>query len=600
MFTYYHLQFRDAQRFVVKAFIDPNLRDLRHELHVIRKEFPKKAFKKFSTTAVPVLQNSESILTQLLELLPSRAVCDTLTTLYVEYFERVYRILHIQTFLKDCQDFWEARETQPTFKPGASLPQLITIITIASASDPAKNLLKAEPGWSDDNITKWLLLTEAWLNSQRGKHRIEMSFIQLYCLHVLAQELCSPRRDEHELWNLTGSLVRAAMTMGLQCNLPDSPSMPIFQNILRKRLWATIAELDFQASLVCGMPSMVQEGNFDHILNLPNVNDSDLGDDMTEYPDSRPLDDFTDSTLQLVLATSLPLRLRSANHAYHSNNDDYERALQDSRKLDLELERIPKALQFKPHPTDREGNRNTEGSVSLFHRILLDSHLRRVILFINRPFSMREVPGFEQSRAIATRHSLATIAYQDAFDNDSDYSRTVRNSFNVFFEDDIYRAAYNICMEIKMIGSTSLSPALGNGNAPTAPWPNPLAIYLLEKAPQADYPIMETKSYLANVVSKTLDSLNERPDLRKGNIKDPFLLSIILVYVKNEGSMQQQDAEATSSLRRLLRSTLERLRAKKGREGNGNGDVGGREVIPVSSAHFPFPNAVLWRLLTVP
>ena len=66
--------------------MDPNLRDLRRELHTARKEYPKKEFKKFSTTAVLILQDSESILTHLLQLLPSRAVCDSLVTLYADNF----------------------------------------------------------------------------------------------------------------------------------------------------------------------------------------------------------------------------------------------------------------------------------------------------------------------------------------------------------------------------------------------------------------------------------------------------------------------------------------------------------------------------------
>jgi hypothetical protein len=568
LFTDSHFQFRDAQQFIFKAFIDPSLRDLRREVHHLRREFPKKAQKKLITTAVPPLQTSESILMQLLELLPSRAICDTLVTLYIQNTEKGYRILHIQTFLKECQQFWDARQSQSPFVPSAFLPQLVSVLATASSMDSAKELLNSEPSWSEVTVTKVLLLTEAWLCSLRGKRRLEMPFIQVYCLLVFAQLLCSPRRDEHEVWNATGALVRAAMTMGLHCNLPDSPVLPTFQNIMRRRLWAAIAEIDLQASLACGMPCMVPEGSLEHVLHLPNLNDSDLSEDMTEEPVSRPLDEYTDATIQVTLARSLPLRIRCMSNSFRNNSEpihiQYTSALANSRELEYQMEQIPKAVRFIPHMVLKEQYLSDDSPVSLFHRIAVDAFFRRVLLFINRPFAMSESGNFGQSRRRALRDSLAVFAYLDCFTADvGDFSNGVRTVFNVILEDDIFRAAYNICMEMKLLGMdsfttpehlASISFVTGIGNQ------------------YSNNPLTDIRSYLADTIRKTLDSLNQRPDLLKRNIKDTFILSIILAFVKSEGSTEQKEAEARASVRELLKTILEKLRERKQKEESCEGE----------------------------
>jgi len=205
---------------------------------------------------------------------------------------------------------------------------------------------------------------------------------------------------------------------------------------------------------------------------------------------------------------------------------------------------------------------------------------------------MQEAGSIEHFRCRTARHCLATLAYQDTFAADkSSYSDSVRSGFNVIFEDDIFKAAYNLCMEIRILTNTSASPInRAHANVTTE---SPA----YENGPLNDYTknsLTDTKSYLMNAVNKTLSSLNQRPDLLKGNIKDPLFLSIILVFAKNEGTKEQVEEEARTSVRSLLKSILETLHARKRREQNAQG--GPKESLPVCATFLPsFDSSILTR-----
>lgn len=63
--------------------------------------------------------------------LPSRAICNKLVEFYFNYFENVYRILHIPSFLTEYEAFWDVR-SEHIMRFYDFIPQLAAVVGIAS------------------------------------------------------------------------------------------------------------------------------------------------------------------------------------------------------------------------------------------------------------------------------------------------------------------------------------------------------------------------------------------------------------------------------------------------------------------------------------
>lgn len=102
---------------------------------------------------------------------------------------------------------------------------------------------------------KWVFAAQAWLSTPFEKAKLHISAIQIQCLLIIARQYCSISGDL--VWISAGSLLRMAMQMGFHRDPASLPKIGILQGEMRRRLWATIIELNIQSSINSGMPLLI-------------------------------------------------------------------------------------------------------------------------------------------------------------------------------------------------------------------------------------------------------------------------------------------------------------------------------------------------------
>lgn len=127
--------------------------------------------------------------------------------------------------------------------------------------------------------TRWIEAAEEWIAAHSQKHA-DLIYFQIRCVIIVAKFLVGMKLKSW--WQETGSLVRFAMGAGLHLDPSIArvgSTISPFDREMRRRIWATITELELLASLHrgtnscvsgvdsdCGCPSNMD----DNLLNQAN------------------------------------------------------------------------------------------------------------------------------------------------------------------------------------------------------------------------------------------------------------------------------------------------------------------------------------------
>ncbi|KAF2009156.1 hypothetical protein BU24DRAFT_380475, partial [Aaosphaeria arxii CBS 175.79] len=332
--------------------------------------------------------------------LPPKDVCDKLVKGYLRTFESIFRVLHIPTFLEEYEKFWEDRSAA---KPSVLMKViLVCAIGVPFYTGEDKGRLRAA-------CTKWIQAAEGWLNGPHGKSRLNLTGVQIHILLLQARQMCCV--DGDLIWISAGALLRSAMHLGLHREPTQFPKISAFHVEMRRRLWATILELTVQMSLDIGMPPTLSEDDYD-TLPPSNLNDDQMDDTTTELPATHPWTTgiCTDTTLQLMLLDSLPLRLRITRRI---NSIRTQLSYAETLRLGTTLMNICRSNL--EHLLSLQAAILTDSSTSRpspFTIKLIDIFVRRFVLALHRPFFGRAVdePEYHYSRKICLDTSFMLIA----------------------------------------------------------------------------------------------------------------------------------------------------------------------------------------------
>jgi hypothetical protein len=470
-------------------------------------------------------------LLKLKEHIPPKPYCDKLVSIYFRFYERTMRVLHGPTFMCQYEEIWSNNNPE-ICNSSSIIPQLTVVMTMAYHMDDAI------PD-SDDLVHRTYLkgaainLIQAWLNELSRKQRTELSTLQVETLLLLSRSL----RHLHpeKLWSSTGALVRSAMVMGLHMNPTGVTGVSPYQVEMRRRLWATILEIDLQASMMAGMPLVVP--SLDSYNLVPaNLNDVDFNESSTKLPTSRPLNNLTDSLYQVCLATSLPHRLKALSLVQRSAPNT-EEVVELGQKVEECLSRKPSVLSLRHNsvaPID-------EGA--LLHRMLLDLYLRRPLLCLYKPLLLadqKDHATFTEVQRHCLTSSLTVLSYQDLY---TPNALTSVGSIPLPQQDFFYRccktdmiwAALTICQHIK----------------------------LLRQGASADPPV-ETEigydnKFLIKTVEILIDNLIARIGRKGGDLKDIVFLSLALKWVQLPDSSPDKAHALHQNTRKTMAACVERL-----------------------------------------
>ncbi|KAJ6785107.1 hypothetical protein PWT90_03564 [Aphanocladium album] len=321
---------------------------------------------------------------------PSREAADTAAAEYLKYFESTIRILHIPSFQKAYESFWENQNTTKMET------KLIVLLVIAIGSSLQAGSDDSTATRSIAQVHQWIYAAQAWLAGPLEKDRLDIGGLQIYCLVILARQIYSVGGDL--VFMSLGSLLHRAMQLGLHYDPKHFQGMSLFKAEMRRRLWYTILEFLIQAALDTAMPPRILKDEFD--TEPPsNINDCDLDKD-TQDLHVKPEFEYTDTSMQLHLIHALIPRMRIIRYLNAIKTD---LVYTEAMVLDQALGDAQRRATFGMHDY---GTR-----VSPFQRNMVDFFLRRFTVPLHSPFACeaRTTPTFHSSLKACCDASLALI-----------------------------------------------------------------------------------------------------------------------------------------------------------------------------------------------
>ncbi|KAF2124239.1 hypothetical protein P153DRAFT_261256, partial [Dothidotthia symphoricarpi CBS 119687] len=387
-------------------------------------------------------------LLKLREFLPPKTYCDRLVGIYCQHFERTMRILHIPTFMHQYEQIW-ANSNPDLCTSSSIIPQVTAVLTMAYHMDDSIYINNGQP-YRTYLRGAAIELIQAWLDELGRKQRTELTTLQVEILLLLSKSL--GQLSPEKLWTSTGALVRSGMMMGLHMNSSGNAKITPYQSEMRRRLWATVLEIDLQASMHAGMPLVSPEFSLADLVPA-NIDDSEFDESTTVLPPSRPLNIYTDNIYQVHLANCLPQRLKALS-LVHRSAPNIDEAIDLGRQIEHHLSSKPPILSLSTNSPN-----TTSGSI--LHRVLLDVYLRRPLLYLYKP--LIQDPTTTTHPEIHTHcltSSLTILSYQSLFTPLALQTITpnptpLQTFFHRCCKADILWAALSTCQHIKTLRPSS-------------------------------------------------------------------------------------------------------------------------------------------------
>ncbi|OTB04516.1 hypothetical protein M426DRAFT_151853 [Hypoxylon sp. CI-4A] len=316
--------------------------------------------------------------------LPPKEVADELVDHYLRAIEPIYRILHVPTFKRDYEALWiSPPESSTTF-----LVQLKLVLAIGATMRDDQYSLRI-------SAMRWVYEAQTWISEPGLKHRLNLQFMQINILLLLARELADVGPDT--VWVLSGTLLRAAISMGLHKDPTRLPKVTTFTAEMRRRLWNTIIELSLQYSLISGGPPLITLDMFD--THPPgNYDDEQI---TTEDAAAKPDETYTQTSLAIALRKTFPARLAIAKLL---NDNSAHNTYAETLRLDAELR-----ASYKPILRSFQAYKSSDGlRPSDIEMDMMGVIMNRYILSLHNPFfgpTMQEA-AYAFSRKVVIETSL--------------------------------------------------------------------------------------------------------------------------------------------------------------------------------------------------
>jgi Fungal specific transcription factor domain/Fungal Zn(2)-Cys(6) binuclear cluster domain len=371
----------------------------------------------------------------LLALVPDKQTADKLVQEYVDYFESTYRVLHVPSFMRQYESFWQAPNQALTEFLVVLLLVLATVYCVSTGDDK----FNGRSSVRRETAAKMIDSCDAWLNVQSQKH-VTLITYQVNVLLFLARRMnCIKIKRE---WAGAGHLLRIAQAAGFHRE-PTllSTKISVFDQEMRRRLWATILELELQMSIDRGMPSAVSADGWD--CRAPsNIDDEDFDIPSNELPPQKSLIKYTRSSFLALAQQSAPLRIELLARANSiRSNLQLEEVLVYDAKLRQMLDDLP------------DWNVGTAITKAQLARTLTRLQLLEFLIIVHQPFATQTLSQ--------TRYFYSRASTRDAASSILNSYHTLPEPTNLalcLFRDDQLRAALSICHDLGT--SNSLAPSI--------------------------------------------------------------------------------------------------------------------------------------------
>ena len=514
---------------------DPSTREVFYsfkKLHkLLRSDFQK------SLTPISVFVDSMMpIQKRMADILPKRHVCDRLLRAYFSNNEAMYRVVHSPTFLAQYGDYWDGVTQSEHF-----LPMLLSILSIASRFETKSRGLGHELS-EGVHLPTAAALVRLWMNDLRGKQLAEVETIQAELLWLLTVRMI--KQNGQEGWAKLGCTLRSAMAMGLHRDPSEfGRRITPYNGEMRRRLWATIADLNYFISIECDLPSLLRAE--DSTCEPPrNLDDADIYPEMKELPPSKPFDVMTDNHIQAYAATTYGLRMQAASLVARIETiKDWSEVSEVANELEQHIENIE--LIFSNARPNGDA-----GKARLWQcRCMLTDQVREPLVNLYRPFVLGVPNVPPQILRSYLRHSVAVLSEIEELDPSMPDYEAVLDLTHLGIKNNALQAAMAMCYFIRATTrpSTADDPASRSIQRAMQLSEDDSGVPLLYTPDGAAWPTMR----LIRNVERINDFLIQ--NIKRGDTKDIFCLSILLESVRTP---EPRAADMAHGLRVALDSCL--------------------------------------------
>ena len=337
----------------------------------------------------------------LLNDIPSREICDELIQHYFRTLGLMYQVMHIPSFYQEYECFWKNSRSVST----GFVMKLLLMLAIGV-------VFHCKPGPSNElglPIRRWIYAAQWWVSGPFEKERESIEGLQMHCLLLLCRQAYA--MDKESNWTAAGTLLRQAIHQGLNRDPRNFPNVSVFDAEIRRRVWATILEINVQFSIDAAMPPLLTPEDYD-TRSPANLGDDDFDQTTGDIPPSRPKHYFTTSSLQNLLCQSLPVRLRILRTVNDCTKEQsYENALQMGGEVAAACREMSALFHTWLARTSGSTIRPTQ-----FHHRVMDTMLRRFLLNLYRPFTARAAqdPRFYLARKLSIDSALIMASYTES------------------------------------------------------------------------------------------------------------------------------------------------------------------------------------------
>lgn len=563
-------QFEEAKDFIMKSFSCGDTISMMQEMSIFQRLTVRKCT---VPESIYSSYRGPALIVEMLKCLPRKYSWDDHFSA-MPYWESLTRVLHVPSFRIECNEIFKALgagiDTLPPSVRGSLVPQLLATLALSARLATATKCPDNDT-ISEGQIGIYTILIEKWMNDLNSKERLNIYSLQTQTLLLLVHQ--NNNASPSALWKESGDLVRSAMIMGLHLEPEEYPEFCLFQREQRRKLWRTIVELDIQFSLAASMPTALRVSDF-QLRDLINADDTDLAEEMAEYPTDKGHQIWTDAIAQIALGQSLRERLDAVNRLGGNVNLDTDAS--SLLHIAAELERSSQTLPIPAPPDPAFGSINDRAPGRYFANIMLDVFIRRPSLAIYRTIALSaQRSRYPEARKAAIRSSIALLSHLDALDPAVADLNVIRdrdllNRFHVLCKNDIMQSAHFLCYEIQQFSELD-EPQNAHSPGDDTTW---------------------TKHSLTRVVENTLNSLIQRLGQFGSDLKDVLPLSVVLQSVRSGGTIEEKVQllhRGAERVWRACRTEMPQIKDIAERDSNESG----KEKYPTVRVVYPFILLVL-------
>ena len=360
---------------------------------------------------------------ELLHIFPKQEIADQLIHIYFDIVETTYRIVHIPSFWEEYKSF---RDDNYSARP-AFLVLMLLMMSTASCLSEENITYVGDSAVARERAALWIEVSERWLRIQSQK-KIYLTTWQIRCLLVLSKQVNVIKKKR--IWTEAGMLHRQAMAAGFHRDpefLGEKESA--FDQEMRRRLWATITELELQASIDRGMPS-ASASTFSDCASVLNIDDADLTDEGDNESGAKDWDEFSTSSFLHVSKSSFALRV-ALNSVVNDLGSplQWEQIASYEETVTNELQKLPTWMQSGTH-----------NYAEALPAALAQIQLQQFLILLHTPFARKRR---SDSRCSVSR----MICFQAAIKILEQVQQLSRHNylFVILFRQEYFRAALVVC-----------------------------------------------------------------------------------------------------------------------------------------------------------